>query len=302
MTRSFIWLDVFTDHPYSGNPLAVFPDAAGLSDAQMAQIARELNLSETTFVFPSDDPAATHRVRILTPTRELPFAGHPTVGTAVALALAASERSAQGAGGISDEFDFVFALRAGLTPVSVRRLADGSMEAALVAPQPPRLSASPIDTAALAEAIGLTAGDLDASVPVHLSDSGGTVFLMTVVNSMDALRRCHLERPLPDVVGVYIACRTDGGWRSRMFAPEAGVVEDPATGSATCSFAGTLHGFVDGYATDGTHEVVLRQGVEMGRPSALFLSFDVLEGAISEVRLRGGAVVVLRGELEVPPG
>jgi len=300
MTRSFIWLDVFTDHPYSGNPLAVFPDAAGLSDAQMAQIARELNLSETTFVFPSDDPAATHRVRILTPTRELPFAGHPTVGTAVA--LAALERSAHGVGGVSDEFDFVFALSAGLTPVSVRRVADGSMEAAFVAPQTPRLSASPIETGALAEAIGLTAGDLDASVPVHLSDSGGTVFLMTVVNSMDALRRCHLGRPLPDVVGVYIACRTDGGWQSRMFAPDAGVVEDPATGSATCSFAGTLHGFVDGYATEGTHEVFLRQGVEMGRPSALSLSFDVLDGAISQVRLRGGAVVILRGELEVPAG
>ena len=294
MTRSFVWLDVFTDRPYSGNPLAVFPDAVGLTDVQMATIARELNLSETTFVFPPEDGTATHRVRIMTPTRELPFAGHPTVGTAIALATLA------GGPGEKVAADYVFALQAGPTAVSVHTLVSGTMEASFVAPKTPVLGVAPVTADELAHRLGLDRSDLDDTVPPHLTDSGGTVFLTAVVTSLEALRRASLVGSIGDIVGVYVAYRTDSGWQARMFAPAAGVVEDPATGSATCSFAGTLHAYVESFSADGTYDVSLRQGVEMGRPSELSLSFDVSDGEICEVRLRGGAVVVLHGEIEEP--
>jgi trans-2,3-dihydro-3-hydroxyanthranilate isomerase len=287
--RSFVWLDVFTDQPFRGNALAVFPDADGLSDAQMRSIARELNLSETTFVTPPEIEGTTHRVRIFTATRELPFAGHPTVGTAIALAEASGE----------DEVHLVLGLTAGPTPVHVTRDAHGVRQAAFVSPQVPRLGPAPASLGDVAQLVGLADHDLDPTIPVHLTDSGGTVFLVVAVRSLDALARCRPVGVGPDVVGIYVVCPVDGAWRCRMFAPEAGVVEDPATGSAGCSFAGTLHRFVPGYGADGTHVVEIRQGVEMGRASQLWLSFDVSAGQISEVRMRGAAVPVLRGQVDV---
>lgn len=288
MSHRFVWYDVFTATARTGNPLAVITDAEGLDDAAMASIARELNLSETTFVLPPVDGATTHRVRIFTPTRELAFAGHPTVGTAVALTELAG----------LDAADLVFGLGAGPTAVAVRRTAAGVLEAGFVAPQLPRLSPSPVTAEQAAAVVGLAAGDLDPSVPPHLADAGGTVFLVVAVTSLDVLARCRPVGGLGSgVVGAYVFVRTADGFRCRMFAPDAGVPEDPATGSAACAFAGTLVAHVPGFGTDGTHDVALRQGVEMGRPSELALSFDVTGGSPTEVRLRGAAVRVLAGEI-----
>ena len=301
-TLPFLWLDVFTDDAFGGNALAVFPDAAGLSEAQMRTIARELNLSETTFVTPAESPGTTHRVRIFTPTRELAFAGHPTVGTAIALVSHLGNGDGDGHGGDDRDVDLVLGLTAGPTPVRVRRAASGRRRATFVAPRTPRLSPASIGGPAVAALVGLGPTDLDDSIPAHLTDSGGTVFLVVGVRSLEALGRCRPIGSAPDVVGIYVVCAVADGWRCRMFAPESGVVEDPATGSAGCSFAGTLHRYVPGFAADGTYRVSLRQGVEMGRPSELALEFDVTAGTIAEVRMTGSAVEVLRGEIDVPSG
>ncbi len=290
----FVWYDVFTDRRFTGNPLAVVPDAAGLDDAAMASIARELNLSETTFVLPAETPGTTHRVRIFTPGRELAFAGHPTVGTAIALA--------ELAGG--DDVDLVLGLGAGPTPVSVRRTASGAsggsvLRAGFVAPQLPRVRPSPVDEGALAALVGIGADDLDPAMPLHLADAGGTDFVVAQVRSLDVLARCEPAGRLPEVVGAYVVAPEGDGYRVRMFAPAVGVPEDPATGSAACAFAGSLAAHVARYAAEGTHDVLLRQGVEMGRPSELSSSFDVSDGAPTQVRLAGAAVRVLSGSLTV---
>lgn len=285
--RDFLWYDVFTDRRFAGNPLAVFPDAAGLSDDDMRDIARELNLSETTFVLPVEDPATTHRVRIFTPGRELAFAGHPTVGTAIAIAELEGRAEA----------DLVLGLGAGPTPVQVRRGASGALRATFVAPQLPRLQAAPAEVAAVAEMLGITVDDVDPALPLHLADAGGTAFVVVLVRSLEVLARCRPAGECPGVVGVYATTRTEGGFQSRMFAPGVGVPEDPATGSATVAFAGSLVAHVDGFGSDGAHAVALRQGVEMGRPSDLALEFDVANGRLAEVRLAGAAVRVLAGQV-----
>lgn len=284
-----VWYDVFTDRRFTGNPLAVVPDARGLDDAAMARIARELNLSETTFVLPAEAPGTTHRVRIFTPTRELAFAGHPTVGTAIALTELAGRQEA----------DLVLGLGAGPTPVTVRPNASGGLRAGFVAPQLPRLRPAPVDGPEVAALIGIEADELDPVLPLHLADAGGTDFVVAQVRSLDVLARCAPIGRLHDVVGVYAVAPEDDGYRVRMFAPAVGVPEDPATGSAACAFAGSLVAHVARFGVDGAHEVRLRQGVEMGRPSELALSFDVAGGAPSQVRLAGGAVRALEGRITV---
>ena len=283
-----VWYDVFTDRSFAGNPLAVIPDARGLDDATMARIARELNLSETTFVLPPETPGTTHRVRIFTPTRELPFAGHPTVGTAVALTELA---------GVQDA-DLVLGLVAGPTAVTVRP-AGATLRAGFVAPQLPRLRPSPIDAATVAALVGLDAADLDPALPLHVADAGGSDFVVAQVRSLDALAASGPIGRLPEVVGVYLVAPEDDGYRVRMFAPAAGVPEDPATGGAACAFAGSLVAHVARFGGTGTHEVRIRQGVEMGRPSELALSFDVHDGRPAQVRLAGGAVRALEGRIRV---
>lgn len=288
-----VWYDVFTDRRFTGNPLAVVPDADGLDGADMARIARELNLSETTFVLPPETAGTTHRVRIFTPTRELAFAGHPTVGTAIALAELAGLQEA----------DLVLGLGAGPTAVAVRPGADGVLRARFVAPQLPRLRPSPVGADAVAMLAGIDPADLDPGWPLHVADTGGTDFVVARVRSLEVLARCAPAGRLPDVVGLYVAAR-DGApegsaYRVRMFAPAVGVPEDPATGSAACAFAGSLVAHEAACSADGTHDVRLRQGVEMGRPSELALSFDVRDGAPTEVRLAGAAVRALEGRVTV---
>lgn len=280
--------DVFTDRPFAGNPLAIVEGADALSTAQMQAMAREFNLSETIFVLPPEDPAHTARVRIFTPNHEMPFAGHPTVGCAIHLA-----------GDSADEV--TLEENAGLVPVTIRR--SGAIHAEFTAPVSPDPRALDLDAASLAAALGLTEGDLGQHRPyvVH----GGHPFVFVPVASLDALSRAGPSdgwRKLVEAAGTgsgYVYTEgADVDYESRMFAPDGGIVEDPATGSATSLLSGQL--LANGGLSAGTNTLRLRQGRDMGRESHLDLSVDVAGGAITAVRVGGSAVKVSSGQIKLP--
>ncbi len=288
--------DVFTDRVFCGNPLAVLPDARGLTEAQMLAIAREFNYSETTFVLPPDDPRHAARVRIFTPGGELPFAGHPTIGTAFVLATT-------GAIG-ADEDEIVFEEGVGPVPVAIFRDDGGRVtHCRLTAARLPEQGAPPPAAADLARMLSLASGEVLAGSACW---SCGVPFLVVPVADAGALARCRLDLPVwrqllagYDTQKVYPVARlTDLRWRVRMFAPGLGVAEDPATGSAAASFAGWVAAHV-GEPRDGTLAVVLEQGLEMGRPSTLHLELDRAGGAVTAVRVGGAAVLVAEGKLRL---
>lgn len=291
----FVTVDVFTDRRFGGNPLAVFPDARGLSDADMRALAAEFNLSETTFVLPPEDPANTARVRIFTPKGELPFAGHPNVGTGFVLAREGRDRD-----GV-----LLFEEIAGLVEVRVDRNSAGELAGATIAaPQPLSLGPEmPAETvAALA---GIAPGDVVAVAhrPVRAS-VGNPVFMAEVVGEalaraapdLDAFRRASAERPDEGGrIAMHLYARDGGGGggriRARMFAPLHGVVEDPATGSANVALGALLLSLTG--EAEGRYEI--EQGVEMGRPSLLrVVARRAPDGTRATVG--GGCVPVLRGE------
>ena len=293
MRYAFRLVDVFTDRPLTGNQLAVVLDAEGLSDARMQAIAREFNFSETTFVTPSSAEGCDWRVRIFTPSRELPMAGHPTIGTAVVLeALGrASERT-------------VFELGVGPTPV---RLRPGWAE---MDQRPPIFGAEHPDPAALAAAISVEPDDLTAIGLPAQAVSTGLFHLMVPVRSLDVVRRL---RPRADLVeeamrgfegmAIYAFTREaelpGSDAHIRMFALSLGVAEDPATGSA----AGPLAAYLAVRAEpgeDGTRSFRFEQGFEMGRESLLEASVDVSGGEVTAVRVGGSARIVAEGWLDLP--
>ena len=285
--------DVFTDRAFCGNPLAVLPDARGLTDAQMQSIAREFNYSETTFVLPPDDPRHAARVRIFTPGGELPFAGHPTIGTAFVLACTgALPREAA---------EIVFEEGVGPVPVAIFRDGDRVTHCRLTAAQLPEQGPPAPSAAALAGMLSLADGEVLAGAACW---SCGVPFLVVPVASLGALSRCALDLPRwrellagYPTQKVYPVARIDPlRWRVRMFAPGLGVAEDPATGSAAASFAGWLAQQLP-QQRDGTLAVRLEQGIEMGRPSELHVEFDRREGSITAVRVGGSAVLFGEGTL-----
>jgi trans-2,3-dihydro-3-hydroxyanthranilate isomerase len=307
MTYRYHTLDVFTGRIFGGNPLAVFPAADGLSDAQMQAVARELNLSETVFVFPPDDPAHTRRVRIFTPARELPFAGHPTVGTAVLLAsLGAAEPPAGGTG----ESRMVLEEGVGPVPVTVAFREGQPVSAQLTAAQPPEHRPAPAGRAELAALLSLAEDEvLDAPLSPAAS-SAGVPFLFVPVRDRAALGRARLDPARWEAllsgawarsVFVFTADAELPGshLRGRMFAPEMGIPEDPATGSAAAALGGYLA--AQERPADGTFHRVVEQGFEMGRPSLLHVEVDVAGGEVRAVRVGGAAVQVGWGEMEIPP-
>jgi trans-2,3-dihydro-3-hydroxyanthranilate isomerase len=301
----FLTLDVFTDRVFTGNRLAVLPDArdaAGraLAEATMQAIAREFGFSETTFVLPSRRDDCVRRVRIFTPEAELPFAGHPTVGTALALVN----------DGVvplpTDEIGFAFDLDAGPTPVHVRRGQDG-LEAEFTAPQAPRIGQTTAP-AVVAAALGLSLADLDTSA--HLPTDAGTGLGFVMVRLVDlralgaaapdraSLRRLPSPAARHGVVCYVPMDEAAGHLRVRVFVPEMGIDEDPATGSAAAGLAGLLAGLAP--APDGTRCFRLEQGVEMGRPSLIRAEADVRVGTVAAVRIAGRAVTVSDGWLHLP--
>ncbi len=293
----FLTCDVFTDARFGGNPLAVLPDARGLSDEAMQQVAREFNYSETTFVLPAER-GGDRRVRIFTPAREVPFAGHPTIGTAFALATLGELGAVAGPGTVTLEEP------AGLVPVEVRPRPEG-LWCELRAPEPLALGATyPVD--AVAPAVGLAAGDLRTDRHPPRIVSVGLPFLVVELADLGALAR---SRPDPGalqrlagssggVVDVHLYVRTDGpvDLRARMFAPHDGVPEDPATGSANAALAGLL-GSIE--PADGQYAWRIGQGVEMGRPSLLEARVERRGGIVGGVWVGGSSVLVSTGTIEV---
>ncbi len=302
MRHRFLTADVFTDRAFGGNPLAVLPDARGLDPARMQQVAREFNLSETVFVLPPDEPAHTRRLRIFTPAREVPFAGHPTVGTALVLATI-GELELSG-----ETTRITFEEGAGPVPVTIRAAAGRPVFAELTAPEAPVVGAAP-EPAALAAMLGLAAADLrlDAGLPAIAST--GLPFLIVELTDAAALGRARLDhglwrRLLADAGAreVYLVTRDaaglDADFRARMFAPAAGIEEDPATGSAAAAFGGWLG--LHEVPADGRARYVIAQGHEIGRPSRIEIAVEKRAGQVVAVRVGGGAVLVSEGTIEVP--
>jgi trans-2,3-dihydro-3-hydroxyanthranilate isomerase len=292
MRLEFVTVDVFTDRRFGGNPLAVVLDGAVLTPAQMQSIAGEFNLSETTFVLPPNDPAHTAEVRIFTPKSEMPFAGHPNVGTAFVLA-----RRNPG------NRTLVFEEKAGLVPLDV--LAEGGeiVGTRLRAPQPlSRGADAPLD--AVAAACGIAPEDIETRNHRPCAAGCGVDFIMAEVKTRRALAAAqpHAEvfaRHFPGDIGIHLYLR-DGGevdLRARMFAPLDGVPEDPATGSANVALAGLLASLRP--EPDLSLRLRIAQGVEMGRPSLLDASAEKRGGRVTEMRIGGRCVAVMSGTIEV---
>ena len=291
MPRPLHIVDVFAEERLAGNPLAVVLEAADLGTAEMQRVAHEMNFSETTFVAAEPDASGAWPVRIFTPAEELPFAGHPTLGTAAVLRALA--------GGVPE---VELALGVGRIPVRFEPEAGGDEVAWLRAPAVER--GAEVDAAALAEAVGLAVEDLDAALPPRLLTAGPS-FVFARVSGQAALRSARLdpERLAPLVpgglaVGVHLSCDETVGadldLAVRVLFDADGPREDPATGSATAMLGAHL------FAADperGPLSLRIEQGVAMGRPSLLRLTVRPGAGGAPEIRVGGRVVPVVRGEL-----
>jgi trans-2,3-dihydro-3-hydroxyanthranilate isomerase len=301
----YLFYDVFTDQPLLGNQLAVFPDARGLTTAQMQAIAREINFSESTFILPAERSDTDIRMRIFTPGVEMPMAGHPTVGSTFALAhlgvIPARTRR------------FVFGLNVGPTPVDIEWEGD-RMRFAWMTQAVPTFSRVVRDRDAVAKAIGLRTADLMENLPIQ-EISCGVPYLIVPLRDGDAVDRAtgdavamlelpDLSRSHPAILLFAVGrvppepAAIEGGpveMYSRMFAPGLGVLEDPATGSAAGPLGCYLleHGLV---SPAEARQMTNAQGVKMGRASRIHMAITGVPGAITDVKVGGQAVLVARGE------
>ena len=277
----YVVADVFTDTPLAGNPVAVLTDARGLEDDEMQRLARETNLSETVFVLPKEGDGHA-RIRIFTPGIELPFAGHPTLGTAFVL------------GAPLQLIEIRLETKAGVVPVTLEREGARIVFGRMLQPVPKWEAFG--DEAALLEALGLERSEL----PVELYDNGARHVFVGLRSEADiaALRPdLNALSELEAVVGVYCFAGSGTRWKSRLFAPAGGVSEDPATGSAAGPLAVHLsrHGRI-GFGD----EIEITQGVEIRRPSTLFARAEGSGDRIDRVEVGGSAVTVAHGEFRLP--
>lgn len=305
-------VDVFTQRPFAGNPLGVVLGAQGLDDARMQAVAREFNLSETTFVLPPTEAGraagADYRMRIFTPASELPFAGHPSVGTAFLLA----EEGILPLHGARDGADRVTTVRQeitiGVLPLDIHADPRTGRPARVVMTQGrPALGEiyAGEERDALLAALGLTPGDLRDDLPVRVSSTGIRSVLVPL-RDLDALARIRLDarafgdvRGMADLSGVYAFVLAVDAVRSRDFAPHLGVPEDPATGSAAGALGAYLYAHDALPRTDGVLRFAAHQGVEMGRPSIIDVEAHGDGTTPLGVRVGGAAVTVTRGEMRV---
>jgi trans-2,3-dihydro-3-hydroxyanthranilate isomerase len=306
MKRRYVTTDVFTDRMFGGNPLAVVLDAEGLSSIEMQAIALEFNYSETTFVLPPDDPANTAKVRIFTPRTEVPFAGHPNVGTAFVLARESPSAAAAAA---SAAGIFLFEEGAGLVPLTLLREHGATVGAELRAPE--ALSRrSLVSREVVAACLSLDPGDIAVQVHAPQIVSVGLPFLVAELASRDALRRSK-----PNVAAHAALLPLDGAdaifayWRARdqrhasdeavlharMFSPLDGIVEDPATGSACAATIALLATLESDERADRAWRI--HRGVDMGRPSLLLGRTATHNGAVTATHIGGRCVAVLEGVL-----
>jgi trans-2,3-dihydro-3-hydroxyanthranilate isomerase len=296
MQRRYVTVDVFTDRAFGGNPLAVVLDAAGLSTAQMQAIATEFNYSETTFVLPPADAANDAQVRIFTVRSEIPFAGHPNVGTAFVLATQANKAPAR----------LRFEEKAGLVPVDILTGQGGVIGAELTAPQPlKRLKQMSAEQAAAC--LSLSAADVKTDRHPPEIASVGLPFLMVELVSREAVRRAKPDAaafartfPCDGSDAIYLYTRdvpTDEkpcDLQARMFHPgTSGLSEDPATGSATAAAAALLADL--GGSRDGEMKLRIGQGVDMGRPSLLLTRVRKVGGAVAPVHVGGNCMPMMEG-------
>jgi trans-2,3-dihydro-3-hydroxyanthranilate isomerase len=303
MRYHFYTADVFTSEPFSGNQLAVFPDPRGLDGQVMQRIAREINFSETVFVLPPENPRHTQHLRIFTPGAEVPFAGHPTVGTAYVLA-------ATGAIPLQGETThIVFEEGVGAVPVTIQAQAGKPTFTWLSAAKLPEFGPPPPPIEDLAAMLFLDASDLLRGDYSPQAVSCGLPFLFIPLQNRDALRRSHLDMGLwakllssywTQMVFVFTfdSGEADVSLRARMYAPGVGVSEDPATGAAATALAGYLG--VRDETRDGMLKWVVRQGVEMGRRSTLYVEADKSGGEIRAIRVGGASVLMSEGWMDIP--
>lgn len=295
MKRRFSTLDVFTETAFTGNPLAVVLESEQLDTTAMLAIAREFNLSETVFVCPPADPSSRAQLRIFTPARELPFAGHPTVGTAVLLGLI------DGGG----ERALALEEKVGLVPCRFQSTGAARGRASFDLPRLPAREADAPAVADMARALGLSTTDLTLEFAAARW-SAGNPFTLVPVRGLEAMARCAVDRAIFEKVfgasgpgAAFLFCRetqdATNSFHARMFAPGFGVLEDPATGSAVAAFAGYLA--ASGEFDDGTHVVRIEQGYEMGRPSQLELTIVLSGGTLAQASIAGCAVVVSEGTI-----
>jgi trans-2,3-dihydro-3-hydroxyanthranilate isomerase len=297
MRHRFVTLDVFSSKRFAGNPLAVVLDAERLDDPVMQKIAREFNLAETVFVLPAREPSHRARLRIFTPLAELPFAGHPTVGTAVLLNR------------IDGALTRNIVIEEGIGPI---RCATESIDAdrgraRFELPRLPEEAGPAASAEEIAAALGLHADELGFEVFKPSRWSAGVPMTFVPVRGFDAIRRCLTNLAAWDTAFgqddkgmAYVFCRdtieTGSAFHSRMFAPRLGVPEDPATGAAAAAFAGVYVHFER--PVDGHRGLFLEQGYEMGRPSLIKLSVTVRQGQLMAATISGDAIVVSEGTIE----
>jgi trans-2,3-dihydro-3-hydroxyanthranilate isomerase len=300
MRLKFHTLDVFTSTRFGGNPLAVVLDADALQPAAMQAIAREFNLSETVFVLKPANPAHSARVRIFTPAAELPFAGHPTVGTAILLASLRAQ-------GLGSGHTALIALEEeiGIVRVGVRMRQDEATFAEFDAPRLPSDQGAVPAVEDIAAAVGLIPSEIGFENHRPSRFSAGLTFNFIPVRSLAAIGRARAvasrwERTFGGAGGAYVYCRettqTAHHFHARMFDPAHGIAEDPATGSAAAAFAGVIARYDE--PPGGEHRYLVEQGYEMGRPSLVNVSLVMNDSRLQMVRIGGHAVRVADGEIE----
>ncbi len=301
MRLKFHTLDVFTADRFGGNPLAVVLDADALSPAAMQAIAREFNVSETVFVLKPANPGHSARVRIFTPSAELPFAGHPTIGTAV---LFADLRAASL--GLNRTSIVALEEEIGLVRIAIRVREGEAAYAEFDAPKLPVEIGSVPAVEDLAAAVGLIPNEIGFENHRPSRFSAGLPYVFIPVRSLAAMARARgdtarWERTFNGMAAAYLYCRETehqtSHFHARMFDPGHGITEDPATGSAVAAFAAVIAQYDE--PPGGEHRFTIEQGFEMGRPSFLHLSIVMHDSRLQTVRIGGNAVRVADGEIEV---
>lgn len=302
MNYSFYTVDVFTDTIFGGNQLAVFPNAEGLSSEIMQKIAAEFNFSETVFILPPTDSNNTKKLRIFTPTQELPFAGHPTLGAAYIL-------------GITDEWlqnnndcNIIFEEGVGLVSVNIEFKNKQPIYTELTSPQLPEFSDEIPSIEELASILSLQVEDFRQDNYTPQAVSCGLPFLFVPLHNREALKRIKLNSDRwQKILGnawassLYVFCfdpeNKGSHIRARMFAPGLGVTEDPATGSAATAFGGYLG--IREIEKKGQFHWRIEQGFEMGRPSFLEVKTEKIEGKINKISVGGSSVLVSQGTMNI---
>jgi len=296
MRRRYVTLDVFTLTRFAGNPLAVVFESDGLDTEAMQAIAREFNFPETVFVLSARDPEHRAALRIFTPKNELPFAGHPTVGAAVAFARLKGERQQK----------FVLSEKIGPISCGVTLRDADSGEASFALPQLPKQVGATPDRDAMARALGLAPTDIGEGLAAGCW-SAGVSFACVPIKTLNAIERARPDQTCFDQTfgnsgpgRAYLFCDetqdSSSHFHARMFAPGMGIAEDPATGSAAAALAGLIA--AQAGLTDGTHRFRIEQGYEMERPSQIDLTLIIEGGKLAAGQIGGGAIVVTEGTIE----